>query len=115
MVFQVYGGDSDAETPRRSQPSGTNLDLHGVSQAQSSDHESSHKAPEKSLVEKNANCVDVQESPMSMGDILSSMEPGISFPVQGTELREEKPPSKSNGSSGHSKRPNFWGRNIVSD
>ncbi|CAA7388515.1 unnamed protein product [Spirodela intermedia] len=111
--YKVYGGDSDADTPRRSQPSGTNFDLHGVSQAQSSDHELSHKAPEKSLVEKNANCVEVQESPMSMGDILSSMEPGISFPVQGTELREEKPSSKPNGSSGHSKRPNFWGRNIA--
>ena len=109
----MYGGDSDTETPRRSQPGVTNLDVHGASQVQPNDHESSHKAGEKSSEEKKPNFVETKESIMSMGDILSSMEPGISFSHQGNGLREEKPSNKTNGQSVNSKRPNFWGRNIV--
>ncbi|XP_078442596.1 rho GTPase-activating protein 7-like isoform X2 [Wolffia australiana] len=95
--YKGFGGDSEGESPRRSQPRG--LDTLGASPGQPSDRESSQKAPEK-----NANCVDILESPMSMGDILSSMESG---------LRGEKPSNRSNGSSAHLKRPNFWGRNIA--
>uniref|UniRef100_A0A1D1XKN5 Rho GTPase-activating protein 24 n=1 Tax=Anthurium amnicola TaxID=1678845 RepID=A0A1D1XKN5_9ARAE len=113
--YKVFGGDdSDAESPTKSQASGLKMNLHRASRAQSNDQDLSHKDSENSLIEKHAsNCLDIHESPMSMGDILSSMEPGISLPLPGTELREEKPPHKSNGSNTHSKRPNFLGRNIA--
>ncbi|MQL86253.1 hypothetical protein Taro_018787 [Colocasia esculenta] len=109
--YKVFGDDeSDAESPTKVQAVGPKTDLHKSSLVNEQDF--SHKDSENSLEKHASNCLDIHESPMSMGDILSSMDPGIPFPVATAESREEKPPNKSNGSNAHPKRPNFWGRNI---
>ncbi|KAJ3683751.1 hypothetical protein LUZ60_013978 [Juncus effusus] len=79
-----------------------------------------HKGPtncENSSSERNisdSNTAHVNnEVPLSMGEILSSLDPGISFPAShgGSDFSVERQVSgKSNGSS-HGKRNNFWGRN----
>ncbi|CAM0873244.1 unnamed protein product [Alopecurus aequalis] len=52
-----------------------------------------------------------QETPLSMGEILSSLDPGISLPSHGSEYSADRHPNKTNGSHPHVKRSNFWGRN----
>jgi hypothetical protein len=54
------------------------------------------------------------ETPLSMGEILSSFDPGISVPSQSSEYSVERESNKINGSQSHVKRSNFWGRNNVS-
>jgi hypothetical protein len=51
------------------------------------------------------------ETPLSMGEILSSFDPGISVPSQSSEYSVERQSNKINGSQSHVKRSNFWGRN----
>jgi hypothetical protein len=54
------------------------------------------------------------ETPLSMGEILSSFDPGISVPSQSSEYSVERQSNKINGSQSHVKRSNFWGQNNVS-
>ncbi|XP_062215558.1 rho GTPase-activating protein 7-like isoform X2 [Phragmites australis] len=58
-----------------------------------------------------SNLTSGHETPLSMGDILSSFEPGISVPSQSSEYSVERQSNKINGSHPHVKRSNFWGRN----
>ncbi|KAK8513397.1 hypothetical protein V6N13_002142 [Hibiscus sabdariffa] len=51
------------------------------------------------------------ESYQSMGEILSSMDPGHPISVPGLESSTEKPVGKARGSSITARRSNFWGRN----
>ncbi|KAK9673583.1 hypothetical protein RND81_12G176900 [Saponaria officinalis] len=68
-------------------------------------------------VKGSENMNNVMDSPMvrtgesyrSMGDILSSMDPGPPLPIYGPESSAEKPNSKLGSSN--VKRPTFWGRN----
>jgi hypothetical protein len=55
------------------------------------------------------------ETPLSMGEILSSLDPGISLPSHGSEYSADRHSNKTNGSHPHVKRSNFWGRNNVSN
>lgn len=54
------------------------------------------------------------ESHRSMGDILSSMDPGNPLPVSGLESDAGKAMSKVTGYSPNTKRSTFWGRSNVS-
>ncbi|TVU47004.1 hypothetical protein EJB05_06580 [Eragrostis curvula] len=64
------------------------------------------------LCENNpSNQTPGHETPLSMGEILSSFDPGISVPSQSSEYSVERQSSKINGSQPHVKRSNFWGRN----
>ncbi|KAK1649980.1 hypothetical protein QYE76_067785 [Lolium multiflorum] len=51
------------------------------------------------------------ETPLSMGEILSSLDPGISLSSHGSEYSADRHSNKTNGSHSHVKRSNFWGRN----
>jgi hypothetical protein len=67
------------------------------------------------LCESNpSNPTSGHETPLSMGEILSSFDPGISVPSQSSEYSVERQSNKINGSQSHVKRSNFWGRNNVS-
>jgi hypothetical protein len=67
------------------------------------------------LCESNpSNPTSGHETPPSMGEILSSFDPGISVPSQSSEYSVERQSNKINGSQSHVKRSNFWGRNNVS-
>ncbi|GMI92328.1 hypothetical protein like AT5G19390 [Hibiscus trionum] len=50
------------------------------------------------------------ESYRSMGEILSSMDPGHPISAPGLESSSEKPAGKARGSSINAKRSTFWGR-----
>jgi hypothetical protein len=66
--------------------------------------------------EKNpSNPTSGHETPLSMGEILSSLDPGISLPSHGSEYSADRHSNKTNGSHSHVKRSNFWGRNNVSN
>jgi len=67
---------------------------------------------ERSPSEKNpSNPTSGHETPLSMGEILSSLDPGISLPSHGSEYSADRHSNKTNGSHPHVKRSNFWGRN----
>ncbi|KAL6657112.1 hypothetical protein ACP70R_004892 [Stipagrostis hirtigluma subsp. patula] len=57
------------------------------------------------------NPVSSHETPLSMGEILSSLDAGVPLPGPGTEYSVGRPPSKPNGTQQNVKRSNFWGRN----
>ncbi|KAL6841814.1 hypothetical protein ACP4OV_028326 [Aristida adscensionis] len=51
------------------------------------------------------------ETPLSMGEILSSLDGGVSLPGPGAEYSMNRSSSKPNGSQQNVKRSTFWGRN----
>lgn len=92
-----------------------NIESSRGSQAQYSGNCLTNTNGESPLVEKDSPTVlPTCESILSMGEILSSMDGGISFPANIDEYCVEKHPNKVNGSNSHAKRSNFWGRNSVS-
>lgn len=115
-MCQVFAGDdSDAESPRDNQASATNIELTGGSQSELNEHGSANQTINNSMTEKDtSNVLPIHESPLSMGEILSSFDPGMSLPAHVAEYCLERHPSKPNGSHTPVKRTNFWGRNNVS-
>ncbi|GJN31508.1 hypothetical protein PR202_gb19917 [Eleusine coracana subsp. coracana] len=83
-----------------------------LSKVQNSSTENGSANVDTSLCENNAsNATSGHETPLSMGEILSSFDPGISVPSQSSEYSMERQSNKMNGSQPHVKRSNFWGRN----
>ncbi|KAG1331819.1 rho GTPase-activating protein 7 [Cocos nucifera] len=111
--YKVFAGDaSDAESPKDNQASATNIELTRGSQSELNDHGSANKTTNNSMTEKDtSNVLPIHESPLSMGEILSSFDPGMSFPAHVAEYCLERHSSKPNGSHTQTKRANFWGRN----
>ncbi|XP_026658250.1 rho GTPase-activating protein 7-like isoform X2 [Phoenix dactylifera] len=106
------GDDSDAESPKDNQDSATNIELTRGSQAELHEHDPANKTVDNSMTEKDTSSVlPTRECPLSMGEILSSFDRGMSFPGQVAEYCLERHPSKPNGSHTQMKRTNFWGRN----
>lgn len=66
------------------------------------------------LSENTPNNPTTGHETLSMGEILSSFDPGISVPSQSSEYSVERQSNKINGSHSNVKRSNFWGRNNVS-
>ncbi|WVZ66929.1 hypothetical protein U9M48_016082 [Paspalum notatum var. saurae] len=58
-----------------------------------------------------SDLVSSHETPLSMGEILLSLDAGIPLPGPGAEYSKDKPSSKPNGTQQHAKRTNLWGRN----
>ncbi|KAK1294522.1 hypothetical protein QJS10_CPA16g01038 [Acorus calamus] len=107
-VFRV--DDSEVEFPMENQTS--ELELIRSPNIQYNEQILSKKSQEKSLSEKeNSGDLLTQEPQQSMGDILSSMDSGISIPDHRVELFSEKPFIKQNGSNNSTRRSKFWGRN----
>lgn len=81
----------------------------------SEDQNKQRKSKENSVDEKDApNVLPSTESYRSMGEILSSMDPGNHLPVPGIESGSGKQTSKASSSNLSSKRSTFWGRSNVS-
>lgn len=73
------------------------------------------KGTEYSITEIEAsNILPAGESYRSMGEILSSMDPGNALSASGLESSAEKPVSKVTSSNLSTKRSAFWGRSNVS-
>lgn len=118
MCFQLQvfaGNDSDAESPKDIQSLANAVKSTKISQAQHSGNGLANSNRENLLVEKDTSSVlHVHDSTLSVGEILSSLDTGISSPVHVNDLCVDKHPTKVNGSVNPVKRSNFWGRNSVS-
>jgi len=55
--------------------------------------------------------VSSHETPLSMGEILLSLDAGIQLPGPGAEYPKDRHSNKPNGTQQHVKRSNLWGRN----
>lgn len=110
---QVFDGDdSDGESPKDGHASSAKIELNKGTADQLKENGSINV--EKSSLERSiSNSTPNSEIPLSMGEILSSLDPGISFAANGGECSTDKQPIKANGSHGHVKRNNFWGRSNV--
>jgi hypothetical protein len=106
----VNAEDSDAERPV--EVLGGNLDLSKVQNSCSTENGSANV--NTLLSENSPSNPTVGHETLSMGEILSSFDPGISVPSQNSEYSVERQSNKINGSHPHVKRSNFWGRNNVS-
>lgn len=82
----------------------------------SEDQNKQRKGNENSLDEKDApNVLPSPESYRSMGEILSSMDPGNHLPVPGSvESGSGKQTGKASSTNFNSKWSSFWGRSSVS-
>lgn len=109
---QVHADVSDAERSVDDKGLEDKTDLSKGPKIHSSENGS--KNMEISLSEKNpSNPTSGHETPLSMGEILSSLDPGITLPSNNSEYSADRHSSKTNGSHSHVKRSNFWGRNNV--
>ncbi|KAF7815625.1 rho GTPase-activating protein 7-like isoform X2 [Senna tora] len=111
--YKPFGGDdSDIGSPHsnRVKAENSNLDANAGTQL-SEDQNKQKKGNESSVDEKDASDVlPAPESYRSMGEILSSMDPGNHLPVAGIEQSSAKQTGKTSGSNFSSKRSTFWGR-----
>ncbi|KAJ4790749.1 Rho GTPase activation protein (RhoGAP) with PH domain-containing protein [Rhynchospora pubera] len=108
--YKVFDGeDSDGESPNDGRKSSVKADSNKGTPDQLK--ENGPVSVEKLSLERNiSNSTPNSETPLSMGEILSSLDPGISFPANGSAFSADKQPIKANGSHAHVKRNNFWGR-----
>uniref|UniRef100_A0A3B6HX02 Rho-GAP domain-containing protein n=1 Tax=Triticum aestivum TaxID=4565 RepID=A0A3B6HX02_WHEAT len=108
--YKVHADDSDADCSVDDKGLEEETDLSKVPKIHSSENVS--KNMEMPLSEKNpSNPTSGHETPLSMGEILSSLDPGITLPSNSSEYSADRHSNKTNGSHSHVKRSNFWGRN----
>uniref|UniRef100_A0A0E0IQT6 PH domain-containing protein n=1 Tax=Oryza nivara TaxID=4536 RepID=A0A0E0IQT6_ORYNI len=107
----VHADDSDAERSEDAKAAEVKIELSKGPKSHSTENGSAYM--ETLLSEKNpSNPISSHETPLSMGEILSSLDPGISLANHSGEYSvESRQPAKINGSHPHVKRSNFWGRN----
>ncbi|PKU73546.1 rho GTPase-activating protein 7 [Dendrobium catenatum] len=111
--YKVFASDdSDAESLTDNKDSSTKTRPLGVSQ-DNGGHGPPNENFDDSFSKKDSlNVLPLRETPLSMGEILSSLDSGIPFPSHTAEYCVDRHVTKLNGSHGHTKRtPNFWGRN----
>ena len=60
-----------------------------------------------------SNPVSSHETPLSMGEILLSLDAGIQLPGPGVEYPKDRHSNKPNGTQQHVKHSNSWGHNNV--
>ncbi|VAI05431.1 unnamed protein product [Triticum turgidum subsp. durum] len=108
--YKVHADDSDADCFVDDKGLEEETDLSKVPKIHSSENGS--KNMEMPPSEKNpSNPTSGHETPLSMGEILSSLDPGITLPSNSSEYSADRHSNKTNGSHSHVKRSNFWGRN----
>lgn len=108
--YQVDPGDSDAERSVMDKALEAKSDLNDVPH--------SHLNQNGTInVQRLPNgndptiLVSNHESPLSMGEILSSLDAGVPLPGTGAEHSVDRQSIKSNETQLHVKRSNIWGRN----
>lgn len=122
--IQPFGGDeSDVGSPKQNHVSAESSNLsvdpqNGREQnVQPMEEQGNLKKGNENLIGSEMEPASVSpagESHRSMGDILSSMDPGHPLPVSGTESGVGKALSKVTGYNSNTKRSTFWGRSNVS-
>ncbi|KAK7276660.1 hypothetical protein RIF29_17804 [Crotalaria pallida] len=111
--YKVFGGDDSdvgSSTGNHAKTENKNLNADPGTPL-SEDQNKQRRGNGSSVDEKDTpNLLPSAESYRSMGEILSSMDPGNHLPVLGIELGSGKQTGKGSGSSFSSKRSTFWGR-----
>ncbi|KAE9596304.1 hypothetical protein Lal_00048819 [Lupinus albus] len=111
--YKAFGGDDSdvgSSTGNHAKNGNRNLNV-DPSTPLSEEQNKQRKGNENSVDEKDTpNLLPSTESYRSMGEILSSMDPGNHLPVLGIESGYAKQTGKANSSSFSSKRSTFWGR-----
>lgn len=123
MCTQAFGvDDSDVGSPKENQASAQSSNL-CVDPQQVRDPIVQLMEEQGDQKKGNENPIDEMEPPSvspagesyrSMGEILSSMDPGHPLPLSGLESGAGKAVSKVTGTNHNSKRSTFWGRSNVS-
>lgn len=121
--IQALGGDdSDVGSPRNNNASAesSKLPIDPIQIGDPGDQVieqqgKQKKGNENSITEMEVSSVlPAGESYHSMGEILSSVDPGHPLSVSGLESSAEKPVGKGTSSNFSAKRSAFWGRSNVS-
>jgi len=107
---EVNGNDSDAEPSVEDNTLESNI---GPNDAPLSHlTETSSMRVQQALNGKDtSNPVSSHETPLSMGEILLSLDAGIPLAGPGAEYPKDRLSNKPNGNQQHVKRSNLWGRN----
>jgi hypothetical protein len=101
---EVNGNDSDAELSVEDNTLEPNVNLNDT--------------PLSRLIEngkKPSNLASSHETPLSVGEILLSLDAGVPLPGRAAEYSKDRHSSKPNGIQQHVKRTNLWGRSNVSN
>ena len=101
---EVNGKNSDAELSVEDNTFESNVDL--------------NDAPLSRLTENGkdpSNLVSTHETPLSVGEILLSLDARIPLPGRAAEYSNDRHSSKLNGTQQHVKLTNLWGRSNVSN
>jgi hypothetical protein len=114
VAQQVDHEDSDAEPSVGVKALEANLDLKDAAHNHCTQNGTINvKRP---LNDKDpTNLVCSHESPLSMGEIISSLDAGVALPGSGPEYSADRHSTKSNETQPHVKRSNIWGRSNVSE
>ncbi|OEL30956.1 Rho GTPase-activating protein 7 [Dichanthelium oligosanthes] len=107
---EVNGNDSEAEPSVEDNALQSNIDLNDAPLSHLTENGSMRV--QQSPNEKDPpNLVSSHETPLSMGEILLSLDAGIPLPGPGAEYSKDRHSNKPNGTQQHVKRSNLWGRN----
>jgi hypothetical protein len=111
---EVNGNDSDAEHSVEDNALQSSIDVNDAPLSHSTEN-GSMRVQQSSNEKDPTNHISSHETPVSMGEILLSLDSGIPSPGPGVEYSKDRHSNKSNGTQQHVKRSNLWGRNNVSN
>lgn len=119
QAFEHDGSDVEFPRDNHAQAESSSLAVYPLRMrdpdAQLEEQAKQNKGNENPINETDVSSVlHTGESYRSMGEILSSMDPGHPISSPGLESSTEKPVGKAKGSSLNAKRSTFWGRSNVS-
>lgn len=112
--YKAFGGDdSDVGSSSSHHAKTENANLNAVPDTPLSEDQNKQRKGSENLVDENdaSNLLPSTESYRSMGEILSSMDPGNHLPMPVIESGSGKQTGKASSASFSSKRSTFWGRN----
>ncbi|RCV14343.1 hypothetical protein SEVIR_2G430200v4 [Setaria viridis] len=107
---EVNGNDSDAEHSVEDNALESSIDVNDAPLSHSTEN-GSMRVQQSSNEKDPSNRVSSHETPLSMGEILLSLDAGIPLPGPGAEYSKDRHSNKPNGTQQHVKRSNLWGRN----
>jgi len=117
VILQAFGGDdSDVGSSSSNHNKTENGNLNAVPDTPPTEDQNKQRKGSENPVDDNdpSNLLPSTESYRSMGEILSSMDPGNHLPIPVVESGSGKQTGKASSASFSSKRSTFWGRSNVS-
>ncbi|CAN6206345.1 unnamed protein product [Urochloa humidicola] len=107
---EVNGNDSDAKPCVEDNALESNIDLNDAPLSHLTENDST-RVQQSSNNKDPSDLVSSHETPLSMGEILLSLDAGIPLSGPGSEYSKDRHSNKPNGTEQHVKRSSLWGRN----